>query len=104
MRSGQRDSCKRVLVQKWGKISGITSKRRALVRACYTCKLLSCLLVGLFFAEPSDEVEEGEQDEAGWTGHGRVPRIELKAIQAIGDPKMRTVMPACVEKIIVKRS
>ena len=34
-------------------------QRRALVRACYR-KLLSCLLVGLFFAEPSDEVEEGE--------------------------------------------
>ena len=55
---------------------------RVLVHACYR-KLLSCLLVGLFFAEPSDEVEEGEQDEAGWAGHGRVPRIELRQKQLV---------------------
>merc|ERR550539_2006993 len=33
--------------------------------------------------EPADEVEEGEQDEAGRAGHGRVPGVELREKQLV---------------------
>ena len=54
-----------------------------LLSTCYQKLILSCLLVCFSFAEPSNEVEEGEQDEAGWTRYGRVPRIELREKQLV---------------------
>ena len=47
-----------------------------------------CLLA-FAFSEPAHEVEKGEQDETGWTGHGRVARVELRRKPILGDPKMR---------------
>ena len=57
-------------------------QRRALVYLLSKTyfELFACLLS---IAEPSNEVEEGEQDEAGWTRYGRVPRIELREKQLV---------------------